>query len=145
MTTAPATPRWPRGRLRRIRDGSDRGSAAVEAVIIIPVIVILSMLVIQFALVWHGRHLAQAAAQAAVTAAAGYRADPALGPQAADEYLAQVAPHLLTGPYVTVTRGTTAVSATVRAHVLTVVPFADFTIDATAAGPTEVFDTAGAP
>ena len=51
-------------------DGLDRGSTAVEAVIIIPVIVVLTLLVVQFVLLWHGRHLAQAAAQTAVRAAA---------------------------------------------------------------------------
>ena len=96
MTTRPDR-RWPRRRrrLHLLRESEDRGSAAVEAVIIIPVIVILSMAVIQFALIWHGRHLAQAAAQTAVTAAAGYHADTTLGQHAADEYLAQVAPQSL--------------------------------------------------
>lgn len=131
------------GRLRRggVRDGGgDAGSSVVEAVLIIPIIVILSMTVIQFALIWHGRHLAQAAADTAVTAAAGYRADPGAGEQAGRDYLTQVAPHLLTDPHLTVTddAGGT-VTARVDAHVLTVVPFANFHVTVTAAAPAETF------
>ena len=86
-----------------LRNQRDRGDASVEAVIIVPVIVVLTLLVVQFVLVWHGTHVAQAAAQTAARTAAAYRADPGTGQAAGDAYLAEVAPNLLPGRTVTVT------------------------------------------
>jgi Flp pilus assembly protein TadG len=80
-----------------VRDRTDRGDATVEAVIIVPIIVVLTLLVVQFVLVWHGRHVAQAAAQNAARSAAAYQAQPAAGQAAGNDYLAQVAPNLLPG------------------------------------------------
>ena len=126
-------------RWRRLRDGRDRGDATVEAVIIVPVIVVLTLLVVQFVLVWHGRHVAQAAAQTAVRSAAAYQAQPAVGQAAGDDYLAEVAPNLLPGRSVSVTRDATAVTVIVTADVLTVIPFAGFRIQEQATAPLEIF------
>src|SRR5436309_1156985 len=131
-----------RRRLRRIRATPDRGSATAEAVIIIPVIVLLSMLLIQFTLIWHSRHLAESAAQNAVTAASGHQRDDSNGQQSARDFLDQVAPNLLTATAITVHRGAGIVTARIQARVLTVVPFADFTVTAAAAAPVEQFTTA---
>lgn len=133
-----------RRRLNQVRATPDRGSAIVEAVIIIPVIVILSMFLIQFTLVWHGRHLAESAAQAAVTAASGYQSDSSRGQRSAQGLLDQVAPNLLTARTITVDRGAAVTTVRIDAHVLTVVPFASFRVTATASGPIEQF-TAGSP
>ena len=64
--------------------------------IIVPVI-IMTMVVVQFVLLWHGRHVAQAAAQTAARAAATYQGSAAVGRADGDAYLAQVAPNLLPG------------------------------------------------
>ena len=128
------TARW-----RRLRDGRDRGDATVEAVIIVPVIVVLTLLVVQFVLVWHGRHVAQAAAQTAARSAAAYQAQPAVGQAAGDEYLAEVAPNLLPGRTVTVTRDAAGATAIVTADVLTVIPFAAFQIQEQSTAPLEIF------
>ena len=122
-----------------MRDGADRGDATVEAVIIVPVIVVLTLLVVQFVLVWHGRHVAQAAAQNAARSAAAYQAQPAAGQAAGDDYLAQVAPNLLPGRTVTVTSDATGTTAIVDADVLTVIPFAAFHIQEQATAPLEIF------
>ena len=122
-----------------MRDGADRGDATVEAVIIVPVIVVLTLLVVQFVLVWHGRHVAQAAAQNAARSAAAYQAQPAAGQAAGDDYLAQVAPHLLPGRSVTVIRDAAGVTVIVSADVLTVIPFAAFHIQEQATAPLEIF------
>ena len=130
-------------RWRRLRAARDRGDATVEAVIIVPVIVVLTLLVVQFVLVWHGRHVAQAAAQTAARSAAAYQAQPATGQAAGDDYLAEVAPNLLPGRSVSVTRDATAVTVIVTADVLTVIPFAGFHIQEQATAPLEIF--VGAP
>ena len=127
------------GRWRRLRDARDRGDATVEAVIIVPIIVVLTLLVVQFVLVWHGRHVAQAAAQNAARSAAAYQAQPAAGQAAGDDYLAEVAPNLLPGRTVTVTRDAAGATAIVSADVLTVIPFASFHIQERATAPQEIF------
>ena len=123
----------------RLRATRDRGDATVEAVIIVPVIVVLTLLVVQFVLVWHGRHVAQAAAQTAARSAAAYQAQPAVGQAAGDDYLAEVAPNLLPGRSVTVTRDSAGVTVIVTADVLTVIPFAGFHIQEQATAPLEMF------
>ena len=127
------------GRWRRLRDARDRGDATVEAVIIVPVLVVLTLLVVQFVLVWHGRHVAQAAAQTAARSAAAYQAQPAAGQAAGDDYLAEVAPNLLPGRSVTVTRDAAGATAIVSADVLTVIPFAAFRVQEQATAPLEIF------
>ena len=132
-------PSWPAARWRQLRATRDRGDATVEAVIIIPVIVVLTLLVVQFVLVWHGRHVAQAAAQTAARSAAAYQAQPAAGQAAGDDYLAEVAPNLLPGRSVSVTRDAAGVTVIVSADVLTVIPFAAFHIQEQATAPLEIF------
>ena len=136
---APRFTRW-----RRLQGTADRGNASVEAVIIVPIIVLLTLLVVQFVLVWHGRHVAQAAAQSAARSAAAYQADPAAGQAGGNQYLAEVAPNLLPGHAVTVTRDADTVTVTVSAHVLTVIPFASFDVQEKATAAQEMFVTAGA-
>ena len=107
-------------------------------------IMVLTMVVVQFVLLWHGRHVAQAAAQTAARAAAAYQGSAAVGRADGDAYLAQVAPNLLPGRDVAVTRDATTVTVTVHADVLTVIPFGNFTVDERASAPVEAFTPAGA-
>jgi Flp pilus assembly protein TadG len=123
----------------RIGRGDDRGSSIVEAVIIIPLLVGLTLLIVQFTLIWHARHVAQAAAQAAAVAAAAYHAPGGAGTQAEQAYLDQVAPTLLQHDRVTVSTTGATVTVVVDARVLTVVPFAGFTIHETASAQVETF------
>jgi Flp pilus assembly protein TadG len=138
---------WTRRRWRRVRAESDtaeadRGSTVAEAVIIVPVIIIATMVVVQFALIWHGRHVAQAAAQTAARAAATYQSSADIGRADGDAYLAEVAPSLLPGRNISVTRDATTVVVTIHADVLTVIPFGNFTIDERASAPVEAFTPA---
>ena len=129
-----------RRRWRRVLgNGTDRGSVTAEAVIIVPVVVVLTMVVVQFVLLWHGRHVAQAAAQAAARSAAAYQASAAVGQADGDAYLQQVAPNLLPGRTVAVNRDATTVTVTVRADLLTVIPFGSFTVNESASAPVEAF------
>jgi Flp pilus assembly protein TadG len=115
----------------------------VETVITVPVLILFTMTVVQYALVWHGRHVAEAAAQDGLRSARGYQATTAAGQQAAEDYLHQVAPNLLSRPRVSATRTLTTASVHVHAHVLAVVPLADFDVDETASGPVERFAAPG--
>lgn len=138
---------WTRRRWRRVRAESDtaeadRGSTVAEAVIIVPVIIIATLVVVQFVLLWHGRHVAQAAAQTAARAAATYQGSADIGRADGDAYLAEVAPSLLPGRNISVTRDATTVVVTIHADVLTVIPFGNFTIDERASAPVEAFTPA---
>ena len=143
MTRPPATARRRRPRALGAAVEPDRGSSLLGAVLVIPVMVILTMLVLQFAMLWHARHVAAAAAQTGVQGAAGYRASAADGRASAVGYLADVAPNLLQDPSVTIDRGTATVTAVVRARIPSVVPFAHFDVDETVTGPVERFTGAG--
>jgi Flp pilus assembly protein TadG len=112
-------------------------------VIIVPVIIIATMVVVQFALIWHGRHVAQAAAQTAARAAATYQGSADIGRADGDAYLAEVAPSLLPGRNISVNRDATTVTVTIHADVLTVIPFGNFTIDERASAPVEAFTSTG--
>lgn len=134
-----------RRRWRRIFADPDRGSVTTEAVIIVPVVVILTMVIVQFVLVWHGRHVAQAAAQTAARSAASYQSTAALGRSDADAYLQQVAPNLLPDRDVQVDRTATTVTVSVTADVLTVIPFGSFSVREKASAPVEAFTAPGGP
>jgi hypothetical protein len=105
----------------------------------LPAVILLTMLVVQYALLWHGRHVAEAAAQDGLRAARAYQANAAAGQAAAARYLAQVAPNLLTAPIIDAERTPLTASVDVRARVLSVVPLGTFDVAAHAAGPTERF------
>lgn len=141
--------RWRRAMPRRavqrgaVPESADRGSTVAEAVIIVPVMVLLTLVVVQFVLLWHGRHVAQAAAQSAARSAAVYRADPGVGQADGLAYLGQVAPNLLPAAAVSVSRTATAVDVTVTADVLTVIPFASVTVNESASAPVEAFTGPG--
>lgn len=80
-TTAGSRPRSPRAgcgaargaRRHRARSGPDRGASVIELALIMPVVLVVVLLIVQFALVFHGRQVADAAARegARIARAAG--------------------------------------------------------------------------
>jgi hypothetical protein len=111
----------------------------VEAAITLPVIILMTMLVVQYALLWHGRHIAESAARDGLEAASGYQAPAGAGKDAVLGYLHDVAPHLLIGPDVNITRTATTVRVQVRARVLRVIPVGEFAVSESVQGPVERF------
>ena len=105
----------------------------------IPVVVILTMLVIQYVMLWHARNIAEAAAQNGLRVARGYQATGAQGQASASEYLRNVAGQMLGHPRVTADRGATTVVVSVHATVVSVIPFESFSVTETATGPVEKF------
>ena len=132
---------WP----RTPATDTDRGSSTLGAILVIPVMILLTMLVLQFAMLWHGRHVAAAVAQTGVQGAAGYRSSAADGQAQAEGYLADVAPNLLRDATVTVDRGTGTVTARVSARIPSVLPFTDFDVQETVTGPVERFSSGAGP
>ena len=131
MTAAHVEPSG--GRLRR-----DAGYSVLETAITFPVLLLLVMFVVQYALLWHGRHVAEAAAQNGLRSARAFGATAELGKRDAQSYLRQVAPHLLNRAVVQVARTQTSVTVRVRAQVLSIVPLG-LTVDEIAVGPVERF------
>lgn len=111
------TPRSQRGRRRRAGD-LDGGYGVVEVAITWPVFLLIALFGVQASLVWHARHVAQAAALEGVRAGRGYQARTDDGQAAASAYLQRVAPHLISSPQVSTTSTPTQITVTVRGRVL---------------------------
>ncbi len=141
LVIAPARPldsgvaarRWT---LLRPKD-DDEGYSVLEAAITLPIIFFLLMVVVQWAIVWHSRNVAQAAAQEALRSAQSYQATAAIGQADGNNYLRQVAPNALAGNCVTVTRTPTTVTVRVHCKVMSVIPFGDYYATETVSGPVE--------
>ncbi len=92
--------------MRRLRD--ERGDATVEAVLAVPVLLLLVLLVIQFGLYYHAAHTAEAAAQEGARAARVEGASAADGEDRARTFMADAAPTLVDDVTITATRDTLA-------------------------------------
>jgi Flp pilus assembly protein TadG len=124
---------------RRTRPRGDAGYSVLEIAIVLPVAFFLLMAIVQWAIVWHARSVTEAAAQEGLRTAQTYHSNTGAGQANTINYLRQVAPHALPDPQVTVTR--TATTATVRVHaqVMSVIPFAHYTVTESATGPVETY------
>lgn len=119
---------------------------SAELVIIVPVLLLLLMLIAQFALWAHATHIAQAAASQALAAARVHGATPADGEATAHHVLAQLGRGPLRDPHVTITRSPRQSTVEITGDTVSVVPLLVLRVQARAAGPTERFvaPTAGA-
>lgn len=117
----------------------DGGYSMVEAAITLPAIILFTMLVVQWALLWHGRHIVEGAVQDGLRAARSYQATASDGTQSAQDYLHAVAPTLLTSPQVSVSRTATTVTVRIHATVLAVIPGGNFSIEESGSAPVERF------
>lgn len=124
----------------------DRGSASVELVILFPALLLVVTALIQYALWFHARSLALAAAQEGVTAARSYHSDPAAGRNAALSFVAEHGAGTLLNASATATSAGDHVDIVVTGRSLAIVPGATgLAITQSATGPIERFTTAGAP
>lgn len=123
-------------------DERDAGYSVLELAITLPIVLVLIMLVLQAAVVWFARGVAQDTARQGLRAAEAFNATAKDGHDRATAYLQQVAPGALTNPGVVVSRGAQTVTVTVTSSVPDLVPFTDFTVHATATGPVESYKAA---
>ncbi|MFD7712134.1 TadE/TadG family type IV pilus assembly protein [Streptomyces sp. NPDC059786] len=132
MTAFPRRP--PRG---------DRGAASTQLVLVVPALLLMALLVVQFALTWHARHIAQYAAQRALAAARTEDGTAADGRAQARRSLAALGSRVLTSPSVTVERTAAQTTARVNGVVIRVFPVPGLVLHAsgTASGPTEKITT----
>jgi len=124
--------------LRRLRK-DQRGASTVELVIATPVLLLLILLIAQFALYLHATHIAQAAASEALSAARVSGGSTSAGNNEGQRILAQLGSGPLQGTSVNVQRGSTQASVTITGTATSVIPFMTFTVHAEAVGPVEKF------
>ncbi|WP_291408864.1 TadE/TadG family type IV pilus assembly protein [Actinophytocola sp.] len=117
----------------------ERGAATTELVLAIPLLLLLLMLIAQFALWMHATHIAQAAASEALSATRVEGGTVAHGQAEADRILQQLGGGPLHSPHASVTRGPADASVHVEGTVTAVVPFLTLTAVGDAAGPVERF------
>lgn len=119
----------------------DRGSVSVQLVLVVPALLILSLLAVQFALVWHAQHLAQFTAQDALAATRVKNASTADGHAEARSRLETLGGRVFTLPEVTVQRSKTHASVRIEGRVLQVVPGLSLHASGAASGAVERLTT----
>jgi Flp pilus assembly protein TadG len=123
------------------------GAGSAELVIAVPLLMLLILLIIQYAIWADATHIAQATAEEALAAARVQGGTAAAGQQRARQVLAQAGRGVLTAPQISITR--TAVTATVQitgtSERLLPVPGIPLTVHVTVTGPAERFVAAPGP
>jgi hypothetical protein len=125
----------------RVRKGASdpsKGATTVELVVATPLMLLLLMLVVQFAVWAHAEHVAQAAANTGVQAARAYKATPEQGRADAATVLAKSAGTVLTGVQVSAGRDATTATVTVTGQALPVVPGLHLPVRASVTAPREL-------
>ena len=124
-----------------------RGSVSTELVIATPVLLLLVMLVVQFALWEHAQHIAEAAAQRGAETARVAHGTDAQGRAVLQTAITQLGGSLLVDPTVSISRSGDVVTVDVTGSAEAVLPFLSLPVRAVAVGPVERFvpPTGGTP
>ena len=117
----------------------DRGTVTAELLIATPLLFLLILSIVQFALFEYAAHVAEAAAQQGLAASRVSGATPDDGTTAAHALLGQIGSAVLTNEAVATTRGATTTTVTVSGDAEPVLPFFSFPVKVQATGVTEVF------
>jgi Flp pilus assembly protein TadG len=143
VITGPAPARSPARHQARCR--GDRGSA-YATVLVFPLVIVIFMTFVQWALYFHAEALVNAATQDGARVAQAYDGTATAGKATADSALADATRSgLLTNLTINVVAGPTQVTATATADVPALVPLPlNRTVRATASGPKERL-TGGTP
>jgi Flp pilus assembly protein TadG len=132
--------------LRARAPDRDRGSITVELAIVFPVLLLIVTALIQYALWFHARSLALAAAQQGVTVARAYSSTPNAGRDSALAFVADHGADTLLNPAATSDATGEQVQVVVSGRSVSVLPgVAGPAISQAAAGPVERFTTEEAP
>jgi hypothetical protein len=130
-------PAWHRRARRFPRWGGENGAVAAELVIATPLLLLLIMGVVQFALWEHATGIAEAAAQQGLSVARLQGETAQAGSTETRSILDQLGTGVLVGPQVTATRTAGTTTVVVTGHAESVVGIFTLPVRATAAGPTE--------
>jgi Flp pilus assembly protein TadG len=119
----------------KVRD--DRGSA--ELVVATPLLLLLILAVVQFAVYEHASEVAQAAASQALASTRVVGGTTTSGQSEARALLASIGRSVLIDPEISVTRDATSARVTVTGTAEEVVPLIHLSVTATSSGPIERF------
>jgi hypothetical protein len=133
-----AVPRWAQ-RQGKHRQGAERGSATLNLVAVFPTVLALLLLVVQAGLLAHARNVARAAAAEGLRATRLYGGSATAGQRRAERFLAEAGDGLLVDTRVTAHRRGFDARVQVSGHALSLLPGFRPSVQATAAGPVELF------
>ena len=125
-----------RGRLLRRRD--ERGIGAPEFVVVMPLVMLIFLMLVQWSVQLYNDRIVHAAAREAAVDAASWEGTESAGRQTADEYLADAGSDL-SNTSIKINVGATEVTVTVSGEVMTLVPGFTKRVSATATVPRERF------
>ena len=117
----------------------DGGSVSAELVIAVPLLLVVLLLIVQFALWSHASHIAQAAAAQGLAVLRSQHGTETAGTARAQQVLDQLAGGPLTGASVTSQRGPETASVRISGIATAVVPLLSLPVAAEATGPVERF------
>jgi Flp pilus assembly protein TadG len=128
-------------RLRRYlrqhrKDERERGSAAVEFLLLVPVLLGVTFLMVQWAIHFHAVQIVQTAARQGAVSAASWNGTQASAEATAKDYLASMGGDLQ-NPQVSVTETATTVTVTVSGDTMEFVPGTHQHVSATLTMPLE--------
>lgn len=120
---------------------TDRGASTLELALLTPILLLVILLVVQFAMVYHARHVALAAAQSGARVAREQgRGDwKGAAETTAREYVQRIGPALLTGVDPQAGGDRNERWVTVTGTAVRVVPFLTFHVTQRSAGPIECY------
>ncbi len=127
--------------MTRTSKRTDRGANTLELALLTPVLLLVILLVVQFALVFHARHVALAAAQAAARVAREQRSGDWRSAATAEGvgYVNKIGPKLLTRVQAVPDGGANERGVTVAGDAIPVVPFFRFHVTEHSGGPVECY------
>lgn len=117
----------------------ERGSATAELVIATPLLLLLILGIVQFALWEHATHVAQAVAQQGLAVGRVQGGSDQGATSEATSVLAQLGSGVLVNPNVTATRGNVTTTVVVTGQAQGILPFLNLPVRSVATGPTERF------
>ncbi|HEX4126601.1 MAG TPA: TadE family protein [Acidimicrobiales bacterium] len=117
----------------------ERGAVSAELVIATPLLLLLIMGVIQFALWQHAEHIATAVAQQGVAVGRLQGESASAGQQQAQTVLKQLGSSVLVDSNITAARTDATTTVTVTGHAESIVGLFSLPVKAVATGPTEVY------
>ena len=124
---------------RRSAAGGQAGSATLQTVLVMPLLLLLITAIVQFALWYHAAHIALAAAQDGARAARVEGGTTHAGRARAQQLLDQLGAGVLTNPTITVTRDADTARVQVHGYAPQLVPGLRLPVTAVSAGKTERF------
>lgn len=129
------------GRVPPTAQRSDRGANTLELALLTPILLLVILFVIQFALVFHARHVALAAAQAGARVAREQRTGDWQSAARSEgiEYVNKIGPQLLTKVEAVPDGNGDQRGVTVGGYAIPVVPFFKFHVSEHSSGPVECY------